>query len=252
MPSKSTAVTSADTGPGTRDVISFRTSENLRPVFATSEGLVVTPSQRPIASAFLISPTSAESMKNCIARLPVPSVAFRIAALSDTTQRRDRGVRRRARPSFAWVPHRCPRHHSPLEHAGGSMTNRTRGVGSGLALAAALATGALAGLTRAQTDGGVPDAGALDGGVQGTMLDFHTMTPVSAPFVGSSNPIRGVNGGAQPWVIGHGDGTLRADGEVEVSVSGLVLANDPAVPQAQRGTNPNPTFAVIEIGRAHV
>ncbi len=125
------------------------------------------------------------------------------------------------------------------------MTSRTRGVGSGLALAAALATGALAGLTRAQTDDGVPDAGALDGGVQGTMLDFHTMTPVSAPFVGSSNPIRGVNGGALPWVIGHGDGTLRADGEVEVSVSGLVLANDPAVPQAQRGTNPNPTFAVI-------
>ena len=66
IPSWSTAVTSAETGPGTSAVISFSTSLNLRPVLATSDGLVVTPSQSPMARAFLISPTSAESMKNCM------------------------------------------------------------------------------------------------------------------------------------------------------------------------------------------
>ena len=66
MPSASVAVTSAEMGPGASATISFRTSLNARPVFATSEGLVVTPSHRPRASAFLISPTSAESMKNCM------------------------------------------------------------------------------------------------------------------------------------------------------------------------------------------
>ena len=101
--------------------------------------------------------------------------------------------------------------------------------------ATALAIVALGMLTRAQTDGGP----------QGTLLDFHTMTPVSGPYVGSSSPIRGVNGGSMPWVIDHGDGTLRADGQLEVFVSGLVLAHDPLVPAAQQGTNPSATFAVI-------
>ena len=66
IPSASVAVTSAEIGPGTSAAISFSTSPNERPVLATSEGLVVTPSHRPRDSAFLISPTSAESMKNCM------------------------------------------------------------------------------------------------------------------------------------------------------------------------------------------
>src|SRR5512140_1623632 len=53
-------------GPGTSETISFSTSSKLRPTFATSDGLVVTPSQSPMASACLISRRSAESMKNCM------------------------------------------------------------------------------------------------------------------------------------------------------------------------------------------
>lgn len=96
---------------------------------------------------------------------------------------------------------------------------------------AVLAIGAGA-IARAQTSG--PP--------QGTVLDFHSMAPVTVPFTGSANPIRGVNGGGAPWAIGHADGTLRSDGTLEINVFGLVLANDPSVPQNLRNTNPNATF----------
>jgi hypothetical protein len=78
-----------------------------------------------------------------------------------------------------------------------------------------------------------------------TLLDFHEMAPVTSPFVGTANPIRGVAGGALPWALGHADGTLRSDGALEVSVFGLVLANDPSVPEGQRNTNPNSSFVAI-------
>src|SRR3954470_499674 len=61
--------TSADTGPFTMSQISSRTSLNLRPVLATSDGLVVTPSTSPMAAASRISLTSAVSMKNFMADL---------------------------------------------------------------------------------------------------------------------------------------------------------------------------------------
>jgi len=109
---------------------------------------------------------------------------------------------------------------------------------AGVALLGALAVLVLGTLARAQSSGGV-------GGPQGTILDFHTMTPVTGSFVGSGNPIRGVNGDTLPWIITHGDGTVRADGQVEVSVSGLVLANAAPVPSNQQGTNPSAMFVVI-------
>src|SRR5262249_50324696 len=40
------------------------TSRNLRPVLATSDGFVVTPSSRPVAASSRISPVSAVSTKN--------------------------------------------------------------------------------------------------------------------------------------------------------------------------------------------
>jgi hypothetical protein len=61
--------TSAETGPLTTSQISSSTSRNLRPVLATSDGFVVTPSTRPMAAASLISRTSAVSMKNCTSGL---------------------------------------------------------------------------------------------------------------------------------------------------------------------------------------
>ncbi len=77
------------------------------------------------------------------------------------------------------------------------------------------------------------------------LLDFGTMAPVAPPFTGSTNAIRGVNGGGLPWVIRSGKGEVKADGRIEVSVRGLVLADDPSVPAARRLVNPFATFRVV-------
>jgi hypothetical protein len=58
----------------------------------------------------------------------------------------------------------------------------------------------------------------------GTILSFSTMSPVTGPYVGSSNPIRGLNGGGVPWIIESGRGSLDRDGHLKVRVDGLVLA----------------------------
>ena len=59
------------------------------------------------------------------------------------------------------------------------------------------------------------------------MLELDTMVVVSGPFVGSANPIRGVNGGGLPWEIAEGRGELASDGKLEVEVRGLVLLDGP-------------------------
>jgi hypothetical protein len=50
-------------------------------------------------------------------------------------------------------------------------------------------------------------AGARDAD-SAKVLEFDTMAPVSGPFVGSANPIRGFPGGGLPWVIASGSGEL--------------------------------------------
>lgn len=77
------------------------------------------------------------------------------------------------------------------------------------------------------------------------VLEFGTMAPVTGPFVGSANPIRGVSGGGLPWAISAADGSLQSDGTLEVEVQGLVLANSAPVPPGLRGTNPVPFFKAI-------
>jgi hypothetical protein len=77
------------------------------------------------------------------------------------------------------------------------------------------------------------------------VLEFDTMIGVSGPFVGSANPIRGVNGGGLPWQIAEGRGELESNGRLEVEVRGLVLLNGPPVPPALRGTNPISSFRAI-------
>jgi hypothetical protein len=77
------------------------------------------------------------------------------------------------------------------------------------------------------------------------VFEFDTMVGVSGPFVGSANPIRGVNGGGLPWQIGEGRGELESNGRLEVEVRGLVLLNGPPVPPALRGTNPISSFRAI-------
>lgn len=77
------------------------------------------------------------------------------------------------------------------------------------------------------------------------LLAFDTMAPVAPPYTGSANAIRGVNGGGLPWIVRSAKGEVKADGRIEVSVRGLVLADDPSVPPARRLVNPFAGFRVV-------
>ena len=67
---------------------------------------------------------------------------------------------------------------------------------------------------------------ARDGGSSGKdVLEFDVMSPVVAPFTGTTHPIRGVNGGGVPWQIDRGRGDLSSDGRLEIRVEGLVLVS---------------------------
>jgi len=78
------------------------------------------------------------------------------------------------------------------------------------------------------------------------MLEFNTMIGVPRPYTGATNAIRGVSGGGLPWVIEFGKGKLSPDGDLKVTVRGLVLdPNDPAVPPERKGINPIANFKVI-------
>jgi len=78
-----------------------------------------------------------------------------------------------------------------------------------------------------------------------TVLKFSTMTPVTGPYVGTANPIRGVAGGGLPWVLTAGNGSLKSDGHLLVQLRGLVLASQAPVPLALQGTNPFPDFRAV-------
>ena len=66
-----------------------------------------------------------------------------------------------------------------------------------------------------------------------TVLKASTMVGVSGPYVGATNPIRGVNGGGVAWAIDEGKVVLGADGSLEVKVEGLVLVDDRREPRHQ-------------------
>ena len=66
------------------------------------------------------------------------------------------------------------------------------------------------------------------------VLGFKSMFPVSGPYIGTTNPIRGVAGGGVAWLITDGRGELHPNGKLEVKVRGLVLATTQ--------TNPIPNF----------
>jgi hypothetical protein len=66
------------------------------------------------------------------------------------------------------------------------------------------------------------------------VLEFRNMAGVSGPYVGNTNPIRGIGGGGIPWILEEARGELRRDGRLEIRVRGLVLATTLA--------NPAPAF----------
>ena len=79
------------------------------------------------------------------------------------------------------------------------------------------------------------------------ILAFDTMVGVPRPYTGSDNAIRGVGGGGLPWVIESGKGKLKANGDLDVMVNGLVFdPNDQAVIDAGlAGMNTIPAFRAI-------
>ncbi|NMF90596.1 hypothetical protein [Aromatoleum petrolei] len=92
---------------------------------------------------------------------------------------------------------------------------------------------------------GLLSSAAVAAGRQDKILEFDTMVGVSRPYTGSANPIRGVNGGGLPWAIGPVKGELTTQGKLEIRVTGLVFADDPAVPAQNRGKNTVPNFRAI-------
>jgi hypothetical protein len=72
------------------------------------------------------------------------------------------------------------------------------------------------------------------------VLEFDTMAGVAGPYVGAANPIRGVPGGGLAWAIDEGRGDLGVDGQLEIEVEGLVLAEG-----ANAGRNPIAQFKAI-------
>ena len=72
------------------------------------------------------------------------------------------------------------------------------------------------------------------------VIRADTMVGVDGPFVGTANPIRGINGGGFPWVLDEGKVELDRDGKLKVEVEGLII---PAVDGF--GNNPVPFFRAI-------
>jgi len=72
------------------------------------------------------------------------------------------------------------------------------------------------------------------------VLEADTMVGVDGPFVGTANPIRGVNGGGLPWVLDESKVELDRDGKLEVEVEGLIIPADVGF-----GFNPVPFFRAI-------
>jgi hypothetical protein len=65
-------------------------------------------------------------------------------------------------------------------------------------------------------------------------------------FVGAAGTIRGIPGAPLPWVVSKSaKGSLTSSGRLSINVKGLIIPNDPNVPEGLGGTNPDPTFRGI-------
>jgi hypothetical protein len=99
---------------------------------------------------------------------------------------------------------------------------------SAFAAVLVIAGGTIGSAREDASGGGIPD-----------VLEFRTMLGVSAPYLttqAAATPVRGLLGGEQPWVVSSAKGVLRADGKVELEITGLVV--DPTAASSAAGTNP--------------
>jgi len=119
---------------------------------------------------------------------------------------------------------------------------KTRDVAAGDA--AALQHGAIATLTLAVMTALLSFATASHATAPGQIMSFTTMVGVEGAFVGH-NPIRGVLGDELPWEVGSVKGSLSTDGHLQLSVRGVVFANDPSVPPNLRGINDETQFRAL-------
>lgn len=106
---------------------------------------------------------------------------------------------------------------------------------AGSLLAVLLAIPAIA---MASGNDGNSDSQGADQPAVHNLVKFDVMAPVTGPYVGAANPIRGLAGGGLPWEIREAKGQVNTDGTFVVEVRGLVLAHEAPVPPAQQGTNP--------------
>lgn len=79
------------------------------------------------------------------------------------------------------------------------------------------------------------------------IFEAEQFTGVPPEYTGTTSPLRGVNGGGLPWVIGKGEARLSAAGVLDVEVTGLVF--DPTSPaviaRGLAGLNNVPAFRAI-------
>ena len=85
----------------------------------------------------------------------------------------------------------------------------------------------------------------LGGGDGRKVVDAKVLAPVTEPYTGAANAVRGVPGGGLPWQLEAGSADLRAGGQLHVGVEGLVLARRSPVPANLQGTNPFAQFKAI-------
>ncbi|SDU80077.1 hypothetical protein [Jiangella alkaliphila] len=107
--------------------------------------------------------------------------------------------------------------------------------------AAVLASVATAALLALPASGGHGHSGSKGR----TVIEADTMAAVDGAFVGSANPIRGINGGGLPWQIDEAEVELSSNGRIEVEVDDLVLLEAAPVPPDRQGTNPAPNFVAV-------
>jgi hypothetical protein len=87
-------------------------------------------------------------------------------------------------------------------------------------------------------------AGSVSGATakESKILGFDTMVGVPAGLTGAQSQavLRGINGGGLPWTLTSAHGELKASGNLEIEVQGLVLAAG-----ANTGSNPSAVFRAL-------
>ena len=73
---------------------------------------------------------------------------------------------------------------------------------------------------------GAGTASVVADGSGDVLVSFNSMTPVTGAAVGAIND-RGIRGGGLPWVITSGSGSVDHQGDVSVTVKGLVIPVPP-------------------------